>query len=483
MEISTTKQVLDQARPVAERQEGLAFLLIFLATAEMSYDFAFLNLALPKIGAALHAQLTVLQWVVSGAYLAFGALVLLGGKLADVLGKRQVILAGAILTIIGACTGLAAASVGVLIIGRLLQGTGRALVNPGVLSLLSAEFPEGPRRNRAITTMMLIQSTSAPLGLLLGGALLSRVGWRGVLGFSLILAVLTALSALRLRPHTRAAGSFTAQIDIPGALAAACAIAALVYGFSEAPHLGWLAWRSGGVICFGLASAALFPLIEARSPAPLIPLRIFRLREVMLGLLALAACGGGTAGILTVLIYGFGAISHYTALQLGLALIPFGAIGLAAQVYEPRIVARFGGKQLIQAGLGLLLLADLWLWISFGRCSYWLSALTPQLLVGSFTLIGAVAAFAVVFRGLPPELRGVGAGMVYAVQQIATAVNITIAFTAIGFTLPMAGRIGVRAAVAWGWPALAVVTAGAFIAVQAALPSARPARPETAPLH
>jgi MFS family permease len=427
--------------------------------------------------------LAVLQWVVSSAYLAFGALVLLGGKLTDVLGKRQIILAGAAFTIIGACTGLAAASIGVLITGRLLQGTGRALVNPGVLSLLSAEFPEGPRRNRALMIMMLIQTTSVPLGLLLGGALLSRVGWRGVIAFSLILGVVTAVLALRLRAHTRAAGSLTAQIDIPGALAAACAIGALVYGFSEVPHLGLLAWRSGGVICFGLACCALFPVIEARSAAPLIPLRVFRLREFMLGLLALSACGGGLAGLLTVLIYAIGATSHYTSLQLGLALVPFGAIGLVSQVFQPRVAARFGGKQIIQIGLCVMLLADFWLWISFGRVSYWLSVLPPLLLIGGITIMGSVAAFGLVLRGLPLELRGVGAGMLHAVHQIATAVNVTIAFTAIGFTLPMAGRIGLRTAVAWGWPAPAVLTVAAIIALQAALPSSPPVRPETSPLH
>src|SRR5579859_5361040 len=239
-------------------------------------DLAIVNVALPTIGRKLHMPESALQWVVTGYALSFGGFLLLGGRAADLLGRRRILIAGLfVFTAASLGCGLATAE-GFLIAMRFLQGLGAAMLLPAALSIVMNMFPEGAERNKALGIWGAIGASGATVGVLAGGALTRYAGWPYIFYLNVAVGGVALLLARRIVPESRLRGA-PRRYDPLGAVTVTGALVVLVYAISQAPTGGWGATRTVALLAAAAALLAAFIGIEARADAPLLPLRLFRL--------------------------------------------------------------------------------------------------------------------------------------------------------------------------------------------------------------
>jgi len=284
----------------------LALALLCAAQFMVILDVTVVNVAMPSIQADLGFAFADLQWVVTAYTLAFGGLLLLGGRAADLLGRRRVFLSGlAIFTAASLASGLAA-SPEMLLGSRALQGA--ALLSPAALSLITAIFPEGLERNRALAAWAAVGASGAAFGVLLGGSLTEAFGWEAIFLVNVPVGIAVALAAVRVLPPARAAAG--TRIDALGALIATASLVALIYALVEADTAGWASLQTLALLALAAAGIAMFVAVERRVRAPLVPLAFFRRRATVTALV-LMALGMGT------LVSGFFFSSLYLQQVLG----------------------------------------------------------------------------------------------------------------------------------------------------------------------
>jgi MFS family permease len=276
---------IDETLPA---RRGIALALLAVAQFVVVLDGSIVNVALPSIGRALHFSQENLPWVINAYVLTFGGFLLLGGRLADLLGRRRVFIVG--LTIFGLASlgGALSQSATQLVAARAAQGLGGAVLSPAALSLLTTIFVEGPERNRALGVWGAVAGSSGAAGVLLGGVLTSGLGWEWVLLVNVPVALLAAALAVRLLPEARERGA-RRSFDIPGAVAVTAGLSSLVYALVAANRAGWRSFQTVGLLILAAALVVAFVVIELRSSDPLVPLRIFRTRSV---------AGGNSVGLL-----------------------------------------------------------------------------------------------------------------------------------------------------------------------------------------
>jgi MFS family permease len=433
--------------------------LLVLASSDNSFDFALFNVALPKIAAEFQTTPAIAQWAISVVYLAFGATVMVGGKLLDMFGERRMLLLSIATIFVGAAIGFLAQNMGVLVIGRCLQGVGRAILNPGVLLLVTREF-DGKQRSAAIAVALLVQTVSAPIGMMLGVWEVNSFGWRSVQALSLSVCVaLFPLALAVLRQGAPSAERARTAIDYPGAALSAIAVAALVFGATQVPLHGIVSLPGGGALLLGIVAAAALPAIERRQAEPILPASIFRLPNVTPSLLAVAIIPGGMAGMITLAIVTLQELHHHNGVESGLILAPLGIGAIIAKLLTGWAVSRFPAKRLIVAGFVCVIAGDIWLYALVDRTSDLVAMIPPLFVCGVVPVIGIVTAIAETMHPIPPEERGVGSALVYAAQQISTAVNVALVLTTLALFAQADGLD--RDAVGAGWlVAAALVTCG-----------------------
>jgi len=338
--------------PVSSRRRWSALALIVTAQFMVILDVAIVNVALPSIKTDLGFSATGLQWVITAYAILFGGTLLLGGRLADLLGRRRMFVAGLALFAASSLLCGFAWSSGSLVGFRALQGLGGALLAPAALSLLMTTFAEGRERNRALGIYGAASGSGAAAGVLLGGVITSYLGWSWIF----FVNVPVGLAAIALTPfllRDSRAELPHRHFDLAGAASVTGGLMLLVYGLTRAATDGWTSPVTLGLIGGAAALVAAFIWIESRSRSPLLPLRIFRLRALSAANVTMALVGAVTFSEFFVLTLYVQDVLHYSAVQSGVAFVAFAlSVVVASNLAQP-VVSRIGIRGTLMMGLSL----------------------------------------------------------------------------------------------------------------------------------
>jgi EmrB/QacA subfamily drug resistance transporter len=411
---------------------GIAQLMVVL-------DATIVNVALPSAQQALGFSDTSRQWIVTAYALAFGSLLLLGGRLGDLFGRKRVFIVGLAGFAVASAVGGAAQSFEVLVAARALQGVFAALLAPGALSLLTTTFTDPDERKKAFGVYGAIAGSGAAVGLLLGGVLTEWLSWRWVMFVNIAFAAPAVLGALTLL--RREVATARARIDLPGTLTATAGLFAIVYGFSEAERSGWSDPLTLGFLLGGAALLAAFALIERRVPNPLLPMRVILDRTRGGSYLALGISGAGMFGVFLFLTYFLQQNLGYTPVETGLAFLPMTLMIMAlATTVSTRVLGRTGPRPLVTAGmlasaLGMALLTRV------GADATYLADILPGLLLMGAGLALVIApGMASATYGVKREDAGVASAMVNTAQQIGGSIGTALLSTVV--TNAINGQLG-----------------------------------------
>jgi EmrB/QacA subfamily drug resistance transporter len=397
---------------------GLAQLMVVL-------DATIVNIALPSAQRALGFTTADRQWVVTAYALAFGSLLLLGGRLGDLIGRKTTFLAGVLGFAAASAAGGAAASFGMLVAARALQGAFGALLAPAALSILSTTFSDPKERGKAFGVYGAIVGAGGAIGLLLGGILTEYLSWRWCLYVNLVFAGLAGTGAvLLLRQQAVAARS---RLDLPGAALASAAMFCLVYGFSNAASHSWRTPSTYGFLAAGVALLAAFAFWQSRAASPLLPPRVVLDRNRGGAYLAVLTVGTGMFGIFLFLTYYLQQTLGYSPLVTGVAFLPVIAmVVVAANVSNVLLLPRFGPRPVVVGGMLLAAAGLVWLTRIGVHSSYASAVLGPLLAAGlGFGLTIAPSMNTGTF-GVAPQDTGVASAMLNTGQQIGGSIGTSL---------------------------------------------------------
>jgi EmrB/QacA subfamily drug resistance transporter len=404
---------------------GLVLALLAFAQLIISLDFNIVYVALPKIGTSLGFTEQSLQWVVSAYAVAFGGFLLLGGRAADLLGRRNMFVLALALYALSSLVGGLAGNPATMIAVRAVQGLGGALLFPATLSLINTLFEEGPQRNRALAVWGGAGASGLTLGSLLGGVLTAAFGWSSVFFVNVPLAGIVAVAALAVIPRDPRRGE-RRSFDLPGAVTATAGVTLLVYVLVQGPDSGW---TSTGIVLsavIAVALLALFTLVEARSKDPLMPLRLLGNRSLAAGMAITFIFMGTFSALPYFLTVLFQRVHGFSALETGVAfLVPSVSIAAGTQIGE-RMATRTATRTTLLTGLliGAAGTAVLALGVS---ADHGYAAVVPGLVVSGIgqgiTWTGMWISAA---AGVDSAEQGVASGMASTTQQIGGAVGLAI---------------------------------------------------------
>jgi EmrB/QacA subfamily drug resistance transporter len=467
-----------------------ALVLICAAIFVVVLDIAIVNVALPSIGSDLHFAERNLQWVITAYGLTYGGFLLLGGRAADLLGRRIVFMGGmALFTISSLVCGLSTSST-MLITARGVQGLGAAIVTPAALSIISTTFTEGSERNKALGAWGAVGGSGAAAGVLMGGILTKYLGWEWIFWVNVPVGMLVlVLTPLYVRESRRE--DVIHDYDPLGALSVTSGLIVLVYAISEAPHVGWGTFRTISLIALAGVLLAFFVVWEWREKAPLMPLGIFRIRLVAAANLAGFLLAGGMYGTFLLLTLYMQQVLHLSVLQTGLAFLATAGTAVVMAGPAQALTTKLGAKPVLVTGMSLLVAGCLWYTQISADGSY------PVDLLPGFVAVGIGIPFAFIpitiasLAGVTAEDAGLASGLINTSQQvggaIGTAVLSTVAFTHAA-TLVREGKSagGVEVAFTggfrWGFWVAAFIWAAGLVSALAFIRREEVAHPETVEL-
>jgi EmrB/QacA subfamily drug resistance transporter len=416
-------------KPRFLRSTNALLFVVCLAQFMVILDVAIVNVALPSMRTGLHFSTTGLQWVVNAYTLTFAGFLMLGGRSADLLGRRRVFLVGTAMFALSSLACALADSRGLLIGARGLQGLSGAVLSPATLSIITSSLPEGPERNRGLAAWGAVGGLGASSGALLGGVLTQAFGWPAIFAVNVPLGALVVALGLRVIPATgRAEG--TRHFDVAGAVLITASLVSLTYGIVRTDTLGW---GSSGVIMpllAGVALLAAFLVVEAYiAEQPLVPLSIFRighLRAANSVVLLLYASQFPGWFFLTLYLQ---QVLHYSAIEAGLGFLPMTLTIFAASTLAPRVVARFGPRRVITTGM-----------LTAAAGMMFLSGVTPGGTYLSSVLAGAVLsalgmgltlvpATIVAMQGVERSQSGVASGLLNTSRLVGGALGLAVLST------------------------------------------------------
>jgi EmrB/QacA subfamily drug resistance transporter len=416
------------ATAASDRRRWIGLAVIVAAQFMVVLDVAIVNVALPTIKTDLHFSQESLQWVVTAYAIMFGGVLLLGGRMADLLGRRRLFTLGlSLFTISSLLDGLAWSS-GSLITFRALQGLGAALLSPAALSILTTTFAEGRERNIALGIWGAVSGSGGAAGVLLGGALTSAFAWSWIFFINVPVGIAVLLLARRLVDESRADVTHR-HFDFPGAVSITTGLMILVYAVTRAVQHGWGTTETIGLLAASAALIAAFVAIEARSKAPLLPLRMFRLRTLSGSNLAGFLLGGAVFSQFFLLTLYMQQVLHYSALQTGVAYVPLTLSIIVFANVSQALALRFGIRRLLPVGLALVT-AGLVLYSALPVDGHYFWDLFP-----AFLLSGIGMAFAFVpmtigaLTGVRESDAGIASGLINTSQQIGGAIGVAAATT------------------------------------------------------
>jgi EmrB/QacA subfamily drug resistance transporter len=387
-------------------------------------DVSIVNVALPSIGKALHFSEANLQWVITAYAITFGGFLLLGGRAADLLGRRRVFYVGVMLfTLASFLCGLAW-SEPVLIGARALQGLGAAIISPAALSIITTSFDEGPERNKALGIWGAIGGSGAAVGVLAGGVLTKYLGWEWIFFVNVPVGALALLLAPRFVRESRSNREQTP--DIAGAVTITAGLALLVYGVSEAPNQGWTSARTILVLAVAVALLIAFLIVESRARDPLMPFRIFRVHTV---------AGANVAGLLlgAVVFANFFLLTLYvqnvlqwSPLRTGLTFIATAGSAVLWAGLAQMLVTKVGPKKVMAAGFSATIAGLLWYTQIPVHASYVSDLLPGYLLIGFALPFSFIPVSIAALAGVEQHEAGLASGLINTAQQVGGAIGVAV---------------------------------------------------------
>jgi EmrB/QacA subfamily drug resistance transporter len=407
------------------RHRGLALGLILLAQLLVVIDVSIVTLALPAIQRGLGFSPAGLQWVISAYALAFGGFLLLGGRLADLLGRRRMLVAGAgLFTVASLACGLAG-SPGLLVAARAAEGLGAAMMAPAAMSLILVLFPQGAERNRALGALGAAGGAGGAIGVLAGGMLTTWLSWPWIFFVNLPVGALIVAGARPLLPESRASQA-RRRFDAAGAVTVTGGLSLLVYAVVTAASRGWASATTIGLLAGAAALIAAFVVIESRSAAPLLPLTFFRNRTVTAANLAGLLLGGLMFPTFVFLSLYMQQVLGYSPIRAGLAFLVVAAGMIASSALAQHLVTRLGVKAVLTAGL-LGLAAAQMLLIRLPVAGSYAAHLLPGFVIVAAALgLAMVADVIAAAAGVQPADAGLASGLINTSRQIGGAVGIAV---------------------------------------------------------
>jgi EmrB/QacA subfamily drug resistance transporter len=409
--------------PLSSRRRWSALALIVTAQFMVILDVAIVNVALPSIKSDLGFSDTGLQWVITAYAILFGGTLLLGGRLADLLGRRRMFVAGLALFATSSLLSGFAWSSGSLVGFRALQGLGGALLAPAALSLLTTTFAEGRERNRALGIYGAASGSGAAAGVLLGGVITSYLGWSWIFFVNVPVAVAAiALTPFLLRESR--ADLLHRHFDLAGAASVTSGLMLLVYGLTRATTDGWSSPVTLGLLGGAAALIAAFVVIESRSRSPLLPLRIFRLRALSAANVTMALVGAVTFSEFFVLTLYVQDVLHYSAVQSGVAFVAFALSVVVASNLAQVVIGRIGVRVTLMMGLALATISvGLLTQVPVDGHYFW--DLFPAFVLGGIGLgFSFVPVTIASLAGVEQADAGVASGLVNTSRQIGGAIGL-----------------------------------------------------------
>lgn len=412
---------------VAEARDRRWIALILLCSAQfvVVLDASIVNVALPTIGEALKFTESSLPWVVNAYVLTFGGFLLLGGRLADLLGRRRVFMFGLVLFALASLAGGLAANSGQLIAARAVQGLGAAILSPAALSIVATTFADGAERNKALGIWGAVAGSGGAAGVLLGGVLTEGLGWEWVLWVNVPIGIAAAALAPTLIAESRAEHEVR-HFDLAGAVAITLGLSALVFALLDAESAGW---GSAQTILTLVGSAVLlvaFVAVERRSRAPLVPFSIFRLRTITGANVVGILVGASLFSMFFFISLYMQQVLGYSPIKAGLSYLPLAVSIILSAGIASSLVTKVGFKPILAAGMGLIAIGLVW----FSQISVHGSFLADILGPSLFAAVGLGFAFVPVtiaaVSGVADREQGLASGLINTSQQVGGALGLAV---------------------------------------------------------
>lgn len=414
---------------VADRRRWLTLAVVGAAFFMTILDAAVVIVALPTIGRDLQVGESTLQWLVTAYVIVYGGFLLLGGRTADLLGRRRIFLVGlAVFTLASLFAGLAG-SVGVLIGARAVQGLGAAIVAPTALSIVLTSFEEGAERNKALGVWGALGGSGAAVGVLLSGVLTTYVGWQWIFFVNLPVGALIFALTPRLVPESRAHRAGRRRFDAAGALTVTSGLALLVYALTQAPDVGWATFRTIGLLALAAALFAAFFAIELRSTAPLMPFSFFRNRTSSAANAVIFFFAAAVYASLFLLTLYAQQVLGWSALRAGVTVFAVAGSTIVWAGVAQALVTRLGPRPVATIGLVAAAGATLSFTTLPVNGHYWPDLLPAFLVFGLGMAFGFVPVTIAALEGVEPRLAGLASGVLNTTEQVGFAVGVAVAST------------------------------------------------------
>jgi EmrB/QacA subfamily drug resistance transporter len=403
-----------------------AFALLAVSFFMTVVDLTIVNVSLPTIGRDLHFGATSLQWVVTAYALTFGGFMLLGGRAADLLGRRRILIVG--LSLFTTASLAAALSTGELslVSARAAQGLGAALMLPAALSIVMNIFAEGPERNKALGIWGGLGAGGATVGVIAGGLLTRYAGWQYIFYLNVPIGAAALVLAPRIVPDSRLAAA-RRRFDALGAIAGTGGLVLLVDAISQAPQYGWGATRTVTLLAASVVLLAAFLVIESRVKAPVMPLTIFRLRTLAGANAAGLLLGGSFFAFIFVGTLYMQQVLHYSALQAGLAWLAASLTSIVLAGVSQALVTRGGAKVVMVLGMTLIGAGLLWATQVPVRGHFLANLAGPFVVTGAGTAFAFIPISIAALAGVSEHQAGLASGLLNTSQQLGGAIGIAIA--------------------------------------------------------
>jgi EmrB/QacA subfamily drug resistance transporter len=443
--------------------------VVVVAQLMVVLDASIVTIALPSAQRDLGISVANRQWVITAYTIAFGGLLLLGGRIADFGGRKRMFVVGLIGFASASALGGLAADQAMLFGARALQGAFAALMAPAALSILTTTFQDNPaERAKAFGAYGAVSGAGGAIGVLAGGLLTQYASWRWCLLVNVPVAILAAFAATRVVHESRAEGQ--TRYDVPGALLSTLGLVSLVYGFTKASSDGWASAPTLILLSTAVVLLAAFVLVETRTSHPLLPLRVVAERNRGGSFLASFLLGAGLFAMFVFLSYYMQTVLHYSALKAGVAFLPFAAGIIVAAGASSAVVPRIGPRIPMTSGL-IVGAGGLWWLTQIGvDSSFWTAILGPQLLMSMGLGFAFPALSSTALTNVQARDAGVASAMVNTTQQVGgslgTALLNTVAATATASFLVVHGRQALSAGLVHGYT-VAFAVGAAFLVVAA----------------
>ncbi len=418
---------MTSAREFQEKR-WLALVLLCSAQFVVVLDASIVNVALPSIGEALSFSQENLPWVVNAYVLTFGGFLLLGGRTADLLGRRRVFMAGLILVAVASLAAGFAVNEAQLIAARAAQGLGAAIISPAALSIVTTIFSDGAERNKALGVWGAVAGSGGAAGVLLGGILTDGLGWEWVLWVNVPVALVALALTPRLIAESRAEGE-TRAFDVAGAVTVTAALSILVYAVVDATDKGWGSARTLGLIAVSLVLFAAFVAIELRARKPLVPFSIFRIRTLTGANVVGVLVGASLFSMFFFISLYMQQVLGYSAIHAGLSYLPLALTIIATAGIGSQLVTKFGYKPVLAVGLLFIVAGLLW----FSRISvgggFTTDILGPSLLAAAGLGFSFVTTTIAAVSGVEEHEAGLASGLINTSQQVGGALGLAVLAT------------------------------------------------------